>query len=69
MAIKMINKQICATDNGYENVCEFVCDTIADVPNLQTQHSNCCTGSRALVIATGDVYIVNTSGVWTKFGG
>lgn len=67
MATKIINKRYCAEEDDY--ICEFICDTVADVAKLQTDHPNCCTGSTALVIQTGDVYIVNTSGVWTKFGG
>lgn len=69
MATKMIDKKYYFMDDGCKEVCEFVCDTVADVAKLQTDHPNCCTGSTALVIQTGDVYMVNTSGTWVKFGG
>lgn len=44
---------------------EFVCDTEADIAKLPS----CGCGCTALVIATGNVYIVNASGQWVKFGG
>lgn len=43
----------------------FICDTTADVKNLP----KCLPGSQAVVIATGDLYVVNASGEWAKFGG
>lgn len=42
---------------------EFVCDTAQDVQSLPT---NAPFGSTALVIATGDIYIKNSSGTWVK---
>ena len=44
---------------------EFVCDTEADIANLP----ECMCGATALVISTGDIYIVNATGKWVKFGG
>lgn len=69
MAIKMIKKEYPVHLNTNEFVCTLICDTAADVANLQTEHPNCGTGSMALVIDTGDVYVVNTSGKWVVFGG
>lgn len=59
MATARIEKQWspCAT--------EYILDTEADVANLPA----CCPGSTAVVVASGTVYMVNASGVWTKFGG
>ena len=48
-----------------ESVSSYICDGDADVSNLP----ECACGSSALVIATGDVYVVNTQGAWTKVGG
>ena len=45
--------------------CEYILDTEDDVANLP----KCGTGSTALVVATGNVYIVNASGEWKLFGG
>lgn len=44
---------------------EFVCDTEEDIVNLPA----CCIGSAALIISTGDIYVVNANGEWVKFGG
>lgn len=46
-------------------MCEFVLDTENDVKNLPTA----LPGSTALVVASGNVYMVNASGKWVKFGG
>lgn len=46
-------------------VFEFIADTESDVVNLP----QCKPSSTALVCATGNVYIVNASGQWVKFGG
>ena len=63
MAIKMTGQTYCKCVEDY--VREFICDTAADLANLP----ECCTKSTALVIATGDVFVVNASGEWVKFGG
>lgn len=47
------------------NVKEFILDAEADVATLP----ECVPGSTALVCASGNVYIVNASGQWVKFGG
>ena len=46
-------------------VFEFIADTETDVSSLP----QCKPSSTALVCATGNVYIVNASGQWVKFGG
>lgn len=43
----------------------FTCDTADDVATLP----KCLPGSQAVVIATGDLYVANSSGEWVKFGG
>lgn len=43
----------------------FYLDTEADVASLP----KCITGSEALVVSTGNVYVVNASGEWTLLGG
>jgi hypothetical protein len=43
---------------------EFVCDTEADVADLPS----CMCGAKALIIATGNIYVVNASGAWVKIG-
>lgn len=63
MAIKQTNREYCPSQNDY--VCEYVVDTATDIANLPS----CCTKSTALVASTGEVYIVNASGRWVKFGG
>lgn len=63
MAIKLINERYCPYVG--EEVREFICDTEEDVASLP----QCCSQSTALVCSTGDVYIVNASGQWVKFGG
>lgn len=64
MAYKLTNKTFCPYSNGY--VKEFICDTDADVAALPT---DVCTGSTAVSIESGKVFIVNTSGEWVPFGG
>lgn len=65
MAIKCIKKEHTLHEDGYVTVCDFVCDTEDDVAKLP----KCCTNSKALVVDTGDVYMVNASCNWVKFGG
>lgn len=57
---------------------EFTCDTVDDLQNLPTNQptgdeydsnthkEKCATGSVAIVIATSDVYMLNSFGVWVK---
>ena len=63
MAYKLIEKEFSYVLK--DSVCSFICDTDTDVASLP----KCRCGSSALVIATGDVYVVNTAGAWTKVGG
>ena len=53
---------ICDTNT---DVLKFLCDTDADVANLP----QCCPSSTAVSISTGNIYVVNASGQWVKFGG
>lgn len=61
--IKLINTRYCAYTQ--DKVCEYLCDSESDVANLPT----CCPQSTAVICETGDLYIVNASGQWVKFGG
>lgn len=63
MAIKLIKKEYSDLQGDYKR--DYICDGDADVSNLP----ECACGSSALVIATGDVYVVNTQSAWTKVGG
>lgn len=63
MAIKMTNHDWCDCLQDYRT--DFICDTEADVASLPAS----CAQSTALVAETGNVYIVNASGNWVKFGG
>lgn len=53
------------------DVAEFIVDTPADVANLPTTitakggYEEVPFGSFCLVISTGDVYVLNSSNVWT----
>ena len=49
-------------------VTEFICDTIADIANLPTEKNKVYPGSAALVVSTGDIYILNASRKWILFG-
>lgn len=62
MAFKLI-RSVWEPETGH--VKEFICDTKNDVANLPSSD----TGSAALIASSGDVYIVNASGSWVKFGG
>lgn len=44
---------------------DYILDDASDVKNLPA----CCPGSVAIVVATGEVYMVNASGEWKLFGG
>lgn len=47
----------------------FYADTVSDVANLPTEESEVAIGSTCLVIATGDVYMLNSSRTWEVLGG
>lgn len=63
MAYKIINEAYCPYANA--QLREFICDTDADVENLP----KCCTGSKAVSVATGITHMVNASGYWVPLGG
>lgn len=63
MALKLIDERYCPYIG--EEVRKYICDTEEDIADLPT----CCPQSTALVCSTGDVYVVNASGEWVKFGG
>ena len=63
MATKLVNKEWCVCLNAYQ--CDYIVDTEADIATLP----ECCTGSSALVVESGAVYMVNASGVWAVYGG
>lgn len=63
MAINWFGEKWCLGAEDHSK--EFILDTEADVAELP----ECCPGSTALVCSTGNVYIVNASGQWVKFGG
>lgn len=63
MAIKKIKREWCLSLGDYKK--DFIVDTEADVAALP----KCCTGSSALVVESGAVYVVNASGEWAVFGG
>ena len=61
--IKLVDKHWCPLQSDYQH--EYICDAEADVAELPA----CCTGSAALVVDSGAVYMVNASGAWAVFGG
>jgi hypothetical protein len=62
MAIKKI-----APTNECSNVrYDYIIDTDADAETLP---QNCASGSTALSCESGNMFIVNASGVWVKLGG
>ena len=63
MAIKLVNREWCAFQNDYQH--DYIVDAESDISALP----ECCTGSSALVVESGAVYMVNASGVWAVFGG
>lgn len=63
MAIEWFGEKWCLGTAKHSK--EFILDTEDDVRALP----QCCAGSTALVCSTGNVYIVNASGRWVKFGG
>lgn len=63
MAWKTINSEWCPGVRVYR--VDVICDTEIDVADLPESP----TGSTALVVETGTVYMVNASGNWVKFGG
>ena len=63
MAIKLVNREYANCLNSYQR--EYILDTEADVASLP----ECCTGSTALVVESGNIYMVNASGEWVVFGG
>ena len=63
MAIKIMNREF--SPYVHDSRLEFMCDTDADFASLP----EACTGSVAVSIESGNVRVVNTSGVWVAFGG
>lgn len=61
MAIKLISSEWCGCVNDYRK--EYIMDTDGDLANLP----KCCTGSSAVVVGSGEVYMVNASENWVKF--
>lgn len=49
---------------------EFICDTASDISNLPTRDSEfpCSVGSKALVLETKDVYMLDNSNEWVLYG-
>ena len=43
-------------------ISQFTCDAATDIDNLPT---NVVMGSKAVVIATGAIYIMDSTGTWT----
>lgn len=63
MAIKLVNREWCPFQNAYQH--DYIVDAEADIAALP----ECCTGSSALVVESGAIYMVNASGVWAVYGG
>ena len=63
MAVKLTDSRYCVVQCCFVN--DYVADTAEDVTTLP----NSGTGSTAIVVATGEIYMVNASGEWAKFGG
>lgn len=63
MAVKLINKEWKEHINSYQH--DYICDTEEDISELP----DCCCSSSAVVVSTGNVYVVNASGDWVVFGG
>ena len=53
-------------DNISAYITEFVADTEADVQNLPTDLNKVYPGSTCIVVATSEVYMLNSSGAWVK---
>lgn len=62
MAFKLIDNSYNIYANEY--IHEYLVDTEADVAHLP----KCGTGSSALVVESGVVYVVNASGEWAVLG-
>lgn len=58
-------KQIAPTNECTQVRKDFVIDTDEDVASLPS----CAAGSTALSVSSGNVYMVNASGVWAMVGG
>ena len=63
MAIKLVNRDWQETLVEYKH--DYIVDAESDIASLPES----CTGSSALVVESGNVYMVNASGAWAKFGG
>lgn len=47
----------------------FVCESEADIANLPTKASEVSVCSKAIVIPTGDAWLLGPSRTWIKYGG
>lgn len=55
-------------NNDHNGKTEIFLDSEADFENLPT-FPEVAKGSVALVIESGNIYFLNSSNIWTKFGG
>ena len=62
MAYKWIGQEWCPDAKDYSK--KFMLDTDDDAKELP----KCCPGSEALAPLSGNLYVVNASGAWVKFG-
>lgn len=62
MAYKLIDETYCPYNKGRKK--EYICDTDEDIAKLP----KCCTGSTAMVVESGKIFMVNASGEWKPFG-
>lgn len=54
-----------ASNSGHEayGIKTFYLDTLEDLPNLSVEEK---MGSQAFVIATGQIFMINSSGEWVE---
>lgn len=55
--------------DGRPGIYEFICNTESDVSSLPRNVDGVNPGSVAVICSTANVYILNASNSWVKFGG
>lgn len=65
MAVTLYDKTFMTPQRRVVTQQKYIIDSSSDVSNLPGT-DECAAGSFALDASTGDIYIMNSSGVWNK---
>jgi len=67
--IVLIRESKSGNQNNHPGYREFLVDSPSDIADLPTDPGEIMWGAYAAVISTGEVYVLNSSHAWVRFGG